>query len=79
MLFNEEQKQFISEAIKSGVTIIIDGDRSKPTGKSTLCDRIKAAGGKAVEVWELEEGRRKLDADKNTVYVYVQLNERLPI
>lgn len=71
-----KDKALIYQAMASGATIIIDGDRTGPTGKSTLCDWINNHGGNAVEVWELEDGRKKLDRGKNTAYVYVQLDEK---
>lgn len=60
-----------------GARIIIDGDRSKPTGKSTLCAYLKMIGADVCETWELEEGGKKLDVnpDGNSVDVVVWLNK----
>lgn len=59
-----------------GARIIIDGDRSKPTGKSTLCAYLKMIGADACETWELEEGGKKLDInpDGNSVDIVIWLN-----
>lgn len=62
-----------------GIRIIIDGDRSKPTGKSTLCDYLKTFGADVYEAWELEEGEKKLDhaLNCNSVEVRIQMNKPL--
>lgn len=60
-----------------GARIIIDGDRSKPTGKSTLCAYLKMIGADACETWELEEAGKKLgiSPNDNSVDVVIHLNK----
>jgi len=72
-ILNDEQLKIVAEAILHGVPILIDGDRSKETGKSTLCNALRVIGAEVYEGWELEEG--KPDATRNRAFVYIQLNE----
>lgn len=47
-----------------------------PTGKSTLCNALKAAGFKAFEEWEFE-GKDK--DDSNAVYIEIALNKPIAL
>ena len=58
----------------TGIKIIIDGDRTRPTGKTTLCDYLKSQGADAVEAWELEEKRVKDNEPTNRICVLVMLD-----
>ena len=40
-ILNDAQRKLVAEAILHGAPILIDGDRSKATGKSTLCGAIR--------------------------------------
>ena len=70
----DETKE-VAEAILHGAPILIDGDRSKATGKSTLCGALRVLGAEVYEGWELEEGEKKPDATRNHIFVFIQLNE----
>lgn len=74
-ILNDEQLKIVAEAILHGVPILIDGDRSKETGKSTLCDALRVIGAEVYEGWELEEGKKKPDSTRNRAFVFIQLNE----
>ena len=74
-VLNNAQRKLVAKAILHGVPILIDGDRSKATGKSTLCDALRVLGAEVYESWELEEGEKKLDATRNRASVLLQLNE----
>lgn len=74
-VLNDAQRKLVAEAILHGTPILIDGDRSKATGKSTLCDALRVLGAEVYEVWELEEGKKKPDATQNRTFVFIQLNE----
>lgn len=75
-LLDAAQQDIVLAAIRTKVPVIIDGDRSKPTGKSVLCDYLKSLGADACEAWELEEGSKKPDNDAagNHVSVVIRLN-----
>ena len=77
---NAKQQEAVFAAISAGIPVIVDGDRSRPTGKSTLCDYLKSLGADACEAWGLEEGSKKKpdsDAKENTVTVVIRLNRDL--
>lgn len=76
---DHNQAKLIREAVGAGIPIIIDGDRSKPTGKTTLCDYLKGVGAVAYEAWELEEGEVQPNdnTDANSVSVTIRLNKAL--
>lgn len=80
---NEGQATLVRMAIAAGIPIVVDGDRTKPTGKSTLCDYLKSVDAVACEAWELEEGEnadKKLpngNTDSNSVIVTVRLDRAL--
>ncbi|MCI9273748.1 MAG: hypothetical protein HFE39_07310 [Clostridiales bacterium] len=76
-LLTTAQQALVALAIQHGCTIIIDGDRNYPTGKSTLCEELKKQGAHAVETWELEEGGVRLPAEGNHVTLLIQLNRPL--
>lgn len=78
-LLNAEQQALIRTALNFGIRIVIDGDRSKPTGKTTLRDYLKSRGANVLETWELEEGGAKPDndADRNSAFIVVRLNKAL--
>lgn len=59
----------------SDLPVIIDGLRNRPTGKSTLCDQLRAEGRTAYEQWELEQGDVVLNAD---AYLVLKLDQILP-
>lgn len=73
------QAELIAAAVDAGIPIIVDGDRSKPTGKTTLCDYLKGMGAVAYESWELEEGKVQPNdnTDANSVSVTIRLNRAL--
>lgn len=73
----DSQCRLIQMAIEAQIPILVTGDRSKATGKTTLCDWLRALGAAAYEDWELEEGRIQPDDDngRNTVYVTIRLNK----
>lgn len=62
-------------AKQAGLPVIIDGDRSGPTGKSTLCKALRDAGIEAYEKWEIEEGIKKQDKER---YLLILLNDQIP-
>ena len=66
----------VREAIKAKTPIIVTGDRTKPTGKSTLCEWLRSSGAVAYEEWELEEGSVQPDSvkDQNSAVVVIRLN-----
>ena len=73
-VLNDAQRKLVAAAILHGTPILIDGDRSKATGKSTLCDALRVLGAEVYEGWELEEGKKKPDATQNRTFVFIQLN-----
>lgn len=76
---DSSQAKLIHDAVDAGISIIVDGDRAKPTGKTTLCDYLKEMGAVAYESWELEEGKVQPNdnTDANSVSVTIRLNRAL--
>lgn len=72
----EHYWSIVREAIKAKTPIIVTGDRTKPTGKSTLCEWLRSSGAVAYEEWELEEGSVQPDSvkDQNSAVVVIRLN-----
>lgn len=72
-------KALLTFGIRNRVPIVVDGDRTKPTGKSTLCALLRRVGAEAYESWELEEGVKKPDQDGAGNYgcIKIQLNQAL--
>lgn len=64
------------DAVNAGTSIIIDGKRNTPTGKSALCAYLRDCGIDAKEVWDLEENE-KPDMTANRVCCYVWLGKEL--
>lgn len=84
MLFDllaKNPANLVQFAVDTGIPIVIDGDRTRPTGKTTLCDYLKKKGAAVCETWELEEGKIQPDgiAGINTVSVTIRLNKELVI
>lgn len=78
-VLNEEQKRYLKMAIDNKIPIIIAG-KHKPTGKSTLCDYLKAKGINAIEKWELEENNEiQIDENGNTMYLLINLNKEINV
>lgn len=78
-VLNEEQKRYLKMAIDNKIPIIIAG-KHKPTGKSTLCDYLKAKGINAIEKWELEENNEiQIDENINTMYLLIKLNKEINV
>ena len=75
-LIPEHYRPMVREAIKANTPIIVTGDRTKPTGKSTLCEWLRSSGAIAYEEWELEEGGIQPDNVKgqNSAIVVIRLN-----
>lgn len=65
----------ICAAIKAGVPVVVGGSRKGPTGKTYLCDQLRAIGVKAYEQWEFEEGSAQWPAGCNRLYLSVDLME----
>lgn len=78
-VLSNNQFALLVNAVLHRIPIIIDGDRSCATGKTTLCEGIRALGADACEAWEIEEGKVQPndDTDLNSVYVLVRLNKPL--
>ncbi len=74
-----EQAALVQAAVDLKIMIIVDGDRSRATGKSTLCSYLKSKGAVACEAWELEEGsiQPNDNANSNTVSVNIRLDKAL--
>ena len=82
-VLDEQVSPEICGLIEKGFPVIIDGDRSRPTGKSWLCDQLRKAGCEAYEGWEIEEGYtvdgeiiKKSDSE-NALFLTVRLDKRL--
>lgn len=73
------QAELVCIAVDARIPIIIDGDRTKPTGKTTLCDYLKSVGATVVEAWEVEEGMAQPNdnTDNNSVSVTIRLGKAL--
>lgn len=80
-LLSRAQFEQVLLAIRYNIPIIIDGDRTKPTGKTTLCDYLMSQGAVAHEAWELEEMGQKPGnkGPENSVHLVIQLNRLLSI
>ena len=79
-VLSDEQFILLNKAVDLQIPIIIDGDRSRATGKTTLRDALLLSTDAHVcEAWEIEEGKVQPndDTDRNSVYVLVRLNKPL--
>ena len=73
-----EQLQMLKTAVEAGIPILVTGNRSYPTGKSTLCEFLKSAGVDVREEWELENESIQ-DSGENEVYFTIVLNRKLDL
>lgn len=76
---NEQALLLTAAALKA--RILIGGTRNKPTGKSVLCQGLRALGVDAVEEWELEESptyAKPIDQTRNVAYLVVNLHVPIP-
>ena len=76
-LLPARQRRLVVLAVEAGIPIIVAGDRTKATGKTTLCDWLREQGATAYEEWEVEEGIVQPDDDsgRNSVSITVRLNK----
>lgn len=74
-LLTDKQLEFLELAKQHGLPIVIDGDRSKPTGKSTVCEYLRDRGFNAYEAWMFEDGVKMPDSGANSVYVAIRLDK----
>lgn len=70
--FSENESKELAAAIRSGLPIIIDGVQ-RPTGKTTLCERLRRLGFNASERWELP----KKESDNNAANIVIALDKEV--
>lgn len=77
-LLTDGQMRVVRHAILTGTPIVVDGEHG-PTGKTTLCEKLRRRGAIAWEPWEVEEGFVVPDIfdGENTVFLTVRLNKPL--
>lgn len=69
--FSEQEVVKLLALLDKDICIIVEGKQG-PTGKSTLCRKLKELGYKAVERLEIEK-----EGNNNTVSIVVSLNEMI--
>lgn len=69
--FSEQEVVKLLALLDKDICIIVEGKQG-PTGKSTLCRKLKELGYKAVERWETEK-----EENNNTVSIVVSLNKMI--
>lgn len=70
--FSEDETAKLAGAIRSGLPIIINGAQ-EPTGKTTLCEKLRELGFNVSERWELP----KKESNNNAANIVVTLNKVL--
>lgn len=70
--FSEDETAKIACAIRSGLPIIINGAQ-EPTGKTTLCEKLRELGFNVSERWELP----KKESNNNAANIVITLNKVL--
>lgn len=70
--FSEHKAEQLSNIITQDVPILIDGIQG-PTGKTTLCSKLKALGYDAQELWETKKDERH----DNSFKIIISLNETI--
>lgn len=70
--FSEDETAKIAGAIRSGLPIIINGAQ-EPTGKTTLCEKLRELGFNVSERWELP----KKESNNNAANIVITLNKVL--
>ena len=70
--FSEDETAKIAGAIHSGLPIIINGAQ-EPTGKTTLCEKLRELGFNVSERWELP----KKESNNNAANIVITLNKVL--
>ena len=70
--FSQDETAKIAGAIRSGLPIIINGAQ-EPTGKTTLCEKLRELGFNVSERWELP----KKESNNNAANIVITLNKVL--
>lgn len=70
--FSEDETEKLAGAIRSGLPIIINGAQ-EPTGKTTLCEKLRELGFNVSERWELP----KEESNNNAANIVITLNKVL--
>ena len=70
--FSEDETAKIAGATRSGLPIIINGAQ-EPTGKTTLCEKLRELGFNVSERWELP----KKESNNNAANIVITLNKVL--
>ena len=70
--FSKDEAKSLANAVKSGLPIIINGTQ-KPTGKTTLCQKLRELGFNVSERWELP----KKESDHNAANIVITLNKKV--
>lgn len=70
--FSEDETAKLAGAIRSGLPIIINGAQ-EPTGKTTLCKKLRELGFNVSERWELP----KKESNNNAANIVITLNKVL--
>ena len=79
LVLSAEDAHGVMRAGRAGLAIIVGGDRSTPTGKSTLTEYLRRQGFRVYEEWELEEDEGLQAGPKdNNARVLIELNAPLP-
>lgn len=65
--FSEDETAKIAGAIRSGLPIIINGAQ-EPTGKTTLCEKLRELGYNVSERWELQKKREQQQCCEHCYY-----------
>lgn len=69
--FPENIALVLSEAMRRGLMVIIDGKQG-PTGKTTLCTKLRELGINAFEKWEMPKNKMGND---NAANITITLNK----
>ena len=70
--FSKDETAKLAGAIRSGLPIIINGAQ-EPTGKTTLCEKLRELGFNVSERWELP----KKESNNNAANIVITLNKVL--
>ena len=70
--FSEDETAKLAGAIRSELPIIINGAQ-EPTGKTTLCEKLRELGFNVSERWELP----KKESNNNAANIVITLNKVL--
>lgn len=71
--FDADIVETLSKILNKDIPIIIDGNQG-PTGKTTLCNKLKELGFTVKESWERD---KNIERNTNTCFVVISLNKTI--